>query len=106
MGDKDFIKPLLERRGTVFFGKASALSPLFIKLLYCCLPDLPATTVCLLERHRVLRKGGWDHSAVLCIHPLHCHAMLCDAVLCQDVPCHASVNAPAPTCPLPIHRSR
>lgn len=21
MGDKDFIKPLLERRGTVFFGK-------------------------------------------------------------------------------------
>ena len=25
MGDKDFIKPLLERRGTVFFGKVRAL---------------------------------------------------------------------------------
>ena len=24
MGDKDFIKPLLERRGTVFFGKVRA----------------------------------------------------------------------------------
>jgi hypothetical protein len=23
MGDKDFIKPLLERRGTVFFGKVT-----------------------------------------------------------------------------------
>lgn len=23
MGDKDFIKPLLERRGTVFFGKVA-----------------------------------------------------------------------------------
>lgn len=46
MGDKDFIKPLLERRGTVFFGKVGGLvvqlsaSTLFIvmpcRAVRCC----------------------------------------------------------------------
>ena len=39
MGDKDFIKPVLERRGTVHFGKAGPYSTLYSLLtLLPCLP--------------------------------------------------------------------
>ena len=34
MGDKDFIKPVLERRGTVHFGKARLYSTLITWLTY------------------------------------------------------------------------
>ena len=35
MGDKDFIKPLLERRGTVFFGKVGRCFALHFLQLHC-----------------------------------------------------------------------
>lgn len=38
MGDKDFIKPLLERRGTVFFGKVGALGTTQSECQDKCLP--------------------------------------------------------------------
>ncbi len=34
MGDKDFIKPLLERRGTVFFGKVRGRVGFFLHPLH------------------------------------------------------------------------
>lgn len=35
MGDKDFVKPILERKGTVHFGKASILRNLTCSLTLC-----------------------------------------------------------------------
>ncbi len=81
MGDKDFIKPLLERRGVVFFGKV------------CMKPGKPLT----FAKVPVPEQNRCAGYAVLCCAVLCC-AVLCCAVLCCAVLCWRQVAFVKPVC--------
>jgi len=80
MGDKDFIKPLLERRGTVYFGKVSWRQLAGGRGL------VPAGHVGQVSWRRLLWKASW------CQQTRNMH-------LLASVLAHLSVFAPAPACP-------
>ena len=92
MGDKDFIKPLLERRGTVFFGKVCLCCP----VVWFCVVSFHFLSF--IAKRRILRQGVF----VLPCFVFPCCVFLSSFLLAQAGQAPAAAVGAAPASPWPL----